>query len=142
MRNIPVPHLTGNLRLPKFIPDDKSRRVRAQQHTPFTGDAGQAGRGNPPKTCGEEQQKTPAERHAAMTPDQVRGRFWAQCLKRVFNIDMQTCSACGGAVKVIACIEDSAVIEKILAHLNEKALPVQAPPLPKCRAPPQSVLFD
>lgn len=38
--------------------------------------------------------------------------------------------------------ERRAVIEKILAHLNEKALPVQAPPLPKCRAPPQAVLFD
>ena len=38
---------------------------------------------------------TPAERRAAMT--------WAQRLKRVFNIDIATCSACGGAVKVIAC---------------------------------------
>ena len=28
---------------------------------------------------------------------------WAQRLKRVFNIDIATCSACGGAVKVIAC---------------------------------------
>ncbi len=45
---------------------------------------------------------------------------WAQRLKRVFNIDIETCSACGGAVKVIACIEDPAVIEKILTHLDEK----------------------
>ncbi|MDA9983171.1 hypothetical protein N9H39_10710 [Gammaproteobacteria bacterium] len=49
---------------------------------------------------------------------------------------------CGGTVKVIACIEDPVVIDKILAHLNVKALPVQAPPLPKCRAPPQAVLID
>jgi hypothetical protein len=60
--------------------------------------------------------ETPTERRAAMT--------WAQRLKRVFNIDIKTCSKCGGAVKVIACIENPAVIEKILAHLNEKALPV------------------
>ena len=33
---------------------------------------------------------------------------WAHRLKRVFNIDIETCSACGGAMKVIACIEDSA----------------------------------
>ena len=92
------------------------------------------GKGNKPKAPGDEQQTTPGERHAAMS--------WAQRLKRVFNIDIQTCSACGGAVKVIACIEDPAVIEKILAHLNEKAPPLQAPPLPKCRAPPQAVLFD
>jgi len=60
----------------------------------------------------------------------------------VFKIDVETCSKCGGAVKVIACIEDPAIIDKILSHLNEKALPLQAPPLPKCRAPPQAVLFD
>jgi len=41
---------------------------------------------------------TSAKRHAAMT--------WAQCLKRVFNIDITTCETCGGAVKVIASIED------------------------------------
>jgi len=43
---------------------------------------------------------------------------------------------------VIACIEDSAVIEKILAHLNEKVLPVQASLLPKSRAPPQAAQVD
>lgn len=37
----------------------------------------------------------------------------AQRLKCVFNIDVQTCHACGGAVKVIACIEDPLVIKKI-----------------------------
>ena len=86
------------------------------------------------KAPDEPQDQTPTERRAAMT--------WAQRLKRVFNIDIETCSKCGGAVKVIACIEDSAVIERILAHLNEKVLPGQALPLPKCRAPPQAVLFD
>ena len=38
--------------------------------------------------------------------------------------------------------EDPRIIDKILSHLNEKALPVKAPPLPKSRAPPQAVLFD
>ena len=36
---------------------------------------------------------------------------WAQRLKRVFRIGTETCSHCGGAVKIIACIEDPAVIE-------------------------------
>ena len=62
--------------------------------------------------------------------------------RRVFNINIETCSKCGGAVKVIACIEDPVVIEKILTHLNEKALPLQAPPLPNSRAPPQAAWFD
>ena len=45
---------------------------------------------------------------------------WAQRLKRVFKIDIETCSACGGAMRIIACIEDAVVIEKILAHLDRK----------------------
>lgn len=40
---------------------------------------------------------------------------WAQRLKRVFNIDIQTCGQCGGTAKVIACIEDPVVINKIRA---------------------------
>jgi hypothetical protein len=46
---------------------------------------------------------------------------WAQRLKRVFGIDIETCAACGGAVKVIACIEDPVVIKRILDHLKQKA---------------------
>ena len=45
----------------------------------------------------------------------------AQRLKRVFNIDIAICQQCGGAVKVIACIEDPIVIRKILDHLKKKA---------------------
>jgi hypothetical protein len=61
------------------------------------------------------------QRHAAMT--------WAQRLKRVFNIDIEVCSRCGGSVRVIACIEDQDVIDRILAHLREieKEAPCPAP---------------
>ena len=31
---------------------------------------------------------------------------WAQRLKRVFNIDIEICSRCGGSVRFIACIEE------------------------------------
>jgi hypothetical protein len=34
---------------------------------------------------------------------------------------IETYRECAGAVKVIACIEDPVVIEKILTHLNGKA---------------------
>ena len=57
------------------------------------------------KRVDEPQDPTPAERRASMS--------WAQRLKRVFSIDIETCSKCGGTVKVIACIEDPAVIDKI-----------------------------
>ncbi len=45
---------------------------------------------------------------------------WAQRLKRVFNIDIEVCSRCGGPVKVIAGIVDQDVIDRILAHLERK----------------------
>jgi hypothetical protein len=43
---------------------------------------------------------------------------WAQRLKRIFGIGIETCPACGGALRIIACIEDPAVIKKILTHLG------------------------
>ena len=38
---------------------------------------------------------------------------WAKRLKRVFKIDIETCEHFGGAMKVIASIEDPAVIKQI-----------------------------
>lgn len=63
---------------------------------------------------------------------------WAQRLKRVFAIDINPCRRCGWTVKVIACIEDPAVIHKILAHLDAiESRPCTAPLLPAARAPPR-----
>lgn len=45
----------------------------------------------------------------------------AQCLKRVFRIDVETCQACGGAVKIIANIKGPVLIGKNLAHVVETA---------------------
>lgn len=84
------------------------------------------GKGNQAKVADDP--PTPAERRAAMS--------WAQRLKRVFNIDIETCRECGGAVKVIACIEDPVVIQKILDHLKEKPEPNELTPWPETRAPP------
>ena len=67
---------------------------------------------------------------------------WAQRLKRVFGIDIETCAACGGALRIIACIEDPAVIKKILPHLDKKEVSAEPARLPPCRAPPQAGLFD
>ena len=94
---------------------------------------GKRGKGAKPKACEEEQEKTPAERRTAMT--------WAQRLKRVFGIDIETCAACGGALRIIACIEDPAVIKKILTHLDRKDASAEPFRLPPCRAPPQARLF-
>lgn len=93
------------------------------------------GRGGRHDTRETLEEPTAAERRAAMN--------WAQRLKRVFGIDIETCPACGGAVRIIACIEDPPyVIEKILTHLDAKAAEPEIPRRPPCRAPPQRGLFD
>ena len=96
------------------------------------------GKGNMRQESSKTDDCVPASRHAAMT--------WAQRLKRVFNIDISTCDACGGAVKIIAdtsdrSIEDPVVIKQILTHLERKAGPKEFNPLPESRAPPQPDLF-
>ena len=50
--------------------------------------------------------------------DQAYSMTWAQRLKRVFSIEIEKCEKCGGKLKVIACIEDEEVIDKILKHLG------------------------
>ena len=59
---------------------------------------------------------------------------WAQRLKRVFGIEIETCAQCGGKVKVIASIEDPAVIAKILGHVATREPPVGS--RPPTRGPP------
>ncbi len=54
----------------------------------------------------------------------------------------ETCRACGGALEIIAIIEDPVVIEKILSHLVQKATSAEPCRLPPSRAPPQAGLFD
>ena len=66
-------------------------------------------------------------------------------MKRVFNIDTETCKRCKGQVKIIVeasnrCIEDPAVIERILAHLKDKEPSSELAMLPEERAPPQARL--
>ncbi len=67
--------------------------------------------------------------------DRQRAMSWAQRLKRVFAIDIETCRQCGGHLRVIASIEQPAVIERILEHLRHTAEPVD--PAHPSRAPPQ-----
>jgi len=64
--------------------------------------------------------RTPAERHRAMS--------WAQRLKRVFDIEIETCEAFGGKIKVIASIEDMAVIIRSLGHVAAVVPGWQTPP--------------
>ena len=60
--------------------------------------------------------------------------LWARLLARVFNIDVETCSKCGGRMKIIAAIEDPAVIRKILDHMG---LDTKPPRIKPARGPPK-----
>ena len=70
--------------------------------------------GDAPRFC-RVSPPTPVELEALL-------RRIVQRIKRVFRLDIEQCERCGGKVKVIASIEDPAVIAGILGHL-EKAPP-------------------
>ena len=63
-------------------------------------------------------------------------------LKRVFNIDIETCERCQGPVRIIACIEDPTVIRQILEHLTNKETDDSRAQPPPERATSQIGLFD
>ncbi len=79
------------------------------------------GKGNKAKVSDEP--PTPGKHRASM--------IWAHRLKRVFNIDIETCRECGGAVRIVACIEDPVVIQKILDHLRRRPNPTRSPRYPR-----------
>ena len=87
-----------------------------------------AARGRGSKEKVSEESQTSTERRTSMT--------LAQRMKRVFNIDIETCPVCGGTVRIIACIEDPVVIKKILAHLDKQDTPLATGVLPEGWAPP------
>ena len=100
-----------------FAPNSKHR----VQITP-------ARRGKVKKTRSLYEDQTPAERRVAMT--------WAKHLKRVFDIDIETCDKCGSDVRIIASVEDPSVINTILTHLNNNATSAATELLSQCRALP------
>ncbi len=118
-RSLPKPRVNLTRLHGVFAPNSAHRARVTKAHR---------GKGARAQAAAQTDDTTPAQRRASMT--------WAQRLKRVFGIDIETCPVCGGAMRIIACIEDPAVIEKILAHLDAKAAAAQAPRPPPCRAPP------
>jgi uncharacterized protein with PIN domain len=70
----------------------------------------------------------------SLVPSELQKRFVSFSLKRVFAIEIERCLRCGGRLRVIASIEDEAVIERILDHLGSQdeafdlSHPSRAPP--------------
>lgn len=70
-------------------------------------------------------------------PDAVRrrarGQRWAEPMRRTFGFEVLACPRCGGRLRLIALIEEAAVIDRILRHLG---LPTDVPVPCPARARP------
>ena len=68
------------------------------------------------------------------TPPQRRpNRTWAELMQRSFGFDVLACPRCAGRLKLVALIQDGAVIRRMLRHLG---LPDVVPEMRPSRAPP------
>jgi len=69
----------------------------------------------------------------------ARVRFtWARLIHKVYEVDPLECPRCKGPMRVIALIDDAAIIRKILSHLGLWAPPAAAgrSPGPPAADPP------
>ena len=55
-------------------------------------------------------------------------RAWARLIKQVYEVDPLVCPRCAGLMRIIAFIEQPAVIEKILRHLVLWPAPAHSSP--------------
>jgi Putative transposase len=79
----------------------------------------------------------PAGPHSTRVKSSPRAWTWAALMHRAFAIDVLACVHCGGRLRLIATLHDSAVIRKLLAHLGmgpSGADPGPRPTRPRRRA--------
>jgi len=62
-------------------------------------------------------------------------------IRKVYEIDPLVCPECGGHMKIIAFIEDHAVIDKIIRHLKLTFV-AQRPPPPLTSQPQLSMAAE
>ncbi|MDA1095529.1 MAG: transposase [Acidobacteria bacterium] len=63
--------------------------------------------------------------------------LWAELMRRRLGLDVLACPRCDGRLKLIALIDDPAVIRRLLRHLE---LPTEVPEARPARAPPVPLL--
>jgi hypothetical protein len=61
--------------------------------------------------------------------------LWADLMRRTFGMDVLECPRCGGRLRLLALIEQTKTVERILRHLGlptyrPETRPPRAPPLP------------
>ena len=82
----------------------------------------------------------PANTDVPETPERAHARSgdgagsrWADLMRRTFGFDVLTCPQCGGRLRLVALINEAAVVQRILRHLG---LPTEVPEARPGRAPP------
>ena len=63
-----------------------------------------------------------------------RAHKWAELMRRTFELDVLACPRCGGRLRLVALIEQAAVVQRILRHFG---LPTEVPEPRPARAPPR-----
>lgn len=58
---------------------------------------------------------------------------WAELMRRSLGLNVLACPRCGGRLRLIALIDDPAVVRRVLQHLD---LPTEVPEARPARAPP------
>jgi hypothetical protein len=94
-------------KLAALVPPPRAHLTRF--HGIFRPEREPARRSSPPRIAAKAASGRcrPVSAHDDRTPDEKRRAMsWAQRLKRVFGIDVTTCAHCGGAVKIVASVED------------------------------------
>jgi hypothetical protein len=66
----------------------------------------------------------------------ARRRRWAELLRLVFRVEVETCPRCGGEARILGFVTEPAVIRRILAHLERRGVDARAGPWAAAAAAP------
>jgi len=69
----------------------------------------------------------------ASAKEKKRYSAWSDLMRRAFSLDVLACPRCGQRMRLVATIEDPAVVKKILDHLG---LSTEVPEAQPARPPP------
>ena len=143
----PVPHRQVVLTIPTADPLEFLARVLV--HIPDTGHVTTRYYGwyaNRPRGTREKAAPATADGPPTIVPaprlaPTEASRRWAALLKQIFEVDPLACPSCHDAMRIVAFITQTSVIDQILTHLTPQQ-PVQAaiaPPWPQDRQGVQSL---
>jgi hypothetical protein len=65
---------------------------------------------------------------AGLVRMQLLSPEWAEMIRKVYEVDPLLCPQCGGQMRVIAFLTDSAVVDRIINHLKLTFVADKPPP--------------